>query len=179
MGAEGPARRSAGSARCQRVRGVACGAASSPAARCPEEARKTARGGARTYRRARRGWRAVPAPMAAGTAAASVAPVAPAAAAHRPTRRHASPEASGLRAHARAQSEPRRATRKGRGCRRYAALQAWMPKAAGSTTVEAARSSTRGSGWAPSGLTSTLGVLSRPEPPGAPRGGSAAELGHR
>ena len=44
--------------------------------------------------------------------------------------------------------------------------------------LEAAGSSTRGSGGAPSGPASPLGVPSYREPPGAPRGGVGAELGH-
>ena len=38
--------------------------------------------------------------------------------------------------------------------------------------LEAARSSTRGGGWAPSGLVSPVGAPSQPELPGAPSGGA-------
>ena len=44
-------------------------------------------------------------------------------------------------------------------------------------TSEAARSSIRGSGGAPSGPGLFLGVPIYPVPPGAPRGGTGAELG--
>eukprot|EP00964_Phaeocystis_antarctica_P054735 scaffold32209_cov48-Phaeocystis_antarctica.AAC.1 len=45
-------------------------------------------------------------------------------------------------------------------------------------TLEAARSSIRGSGWAPSGPGLFLGVPIYPVPPDAPRGGTGGELGY-
>ena len=44
--------------------------------------------------------------------------------------------------------------------------------------LEVAGLSIRGSGWAPSGPASFVGAPSCPEPPGVPRGGTEAELGH-
>ena len=66
-------------------------------------------------------------------------------------------------------------------CKLCGGICTWVVKSSEkSATFEAACPSTRGGGWAPSGPAYPplpLGVLSRPEPPGAPRGGAGAELG--
>ena len=45
-------------------------------------------------------------------------------------------------------------------------------------TLEAANSNIGGSGWACAGRSLCLGMRSCPEPPGTPRGGAGAQLGH-
>eukprot|EP00964_Phaeocystis_antarctica_P100751 scaffold66324_cov75-Phaeocystis_antarctica.AAC.1 len=60
--------------------------------------------------------------------------------------------------------------------RALCAVRRWP--AGKSAALEAARSSIRGGGWAPSGPASPLGAPSQPEPPCALRGGTTAELGH-
>ena len=51
------------------------------------------------------------------------------------------------------------------------------PKAVTSAALEAAGSSTRGSGWAPSGRSSSWEYRAAQTPPGLPWGGTGAELG--
>ena len=55
------------------------------------------------------------------------------------------------------------------------------PKAVESAALEAARSSSRGSGWAPNGRASPLGVTSQPELPGvsSPNDAQGGEVGPR